>query len=125
MKAVIRTPEGLMRFVRKVAKSDILRTGKPYTVSLARFYRPKTLEQNAKYHAMIADIAVHIGYSNSEVKDYVKAEFGPVDTITIAGKTKSIPKSVSKYTVQEMSAAIETLYRVGADAGVEWHDAEL
>ena len=126
MKAVVRTQGDLFRFAHKAV--DVL-DGKPYTVTIKRFHRPRSNDQNAKLHAMLRELAEHCGYSEREMKDYFTAEFGPtmqvrIKAASLSGRTNRIPKGTSAYTVQEMAEMIEHVYRIGAEVGCVFTDGE-
>lgn len=117
MRAVIRNRNDLFRFAESVdAKLD----GKPYTITVKRFHRPRTLEQNAKLHAMINELADHCGYTASEMKDIVKAEFAKEVERRIANRSIRIPQPTSEMTVMDMSEMIERLYQLGAEVGCQF-----
>ena len=91
--------------------------GKPHTLTLEAFKRPRTNDQNAKLHAMIRDLAIHTGHAESDIKEYLKDEFGFHKSIEIGGKERSIPKGSSEWSVEECSMMIERLYQIGAECG--------
>lgn len=123
MRAVVRSLDDLHAFADRCAREGVL-DGKPMTVSIRKFHRPRTVDQNKKLHAMFRDLAEHTGYSESNIKDYFKAEFGPtmalnlpkIDDTADYGPV-NVPKGTSRYTVQEMSAMVERVYQVGAECG--------
>lgn len=105
-----------------------LLNGKPMTMSLREFHRPRTLDQNARIHAMFRDLAEHTGYTEGEIKDYFKSEFGPRMTLDLRSDNQDrsayIPKGTSRYTVQECQAMIERIYQVGAECGCVFSEPE-
>ncbi|MGI9293454.1 MAG: recombination protein NinB [Pseudomonadales bacterium] len=125
MNIVVYNGHDIQKFVTKVLEKlgqDL--GGKPYTISIKRFFRPRTLDQNAKFHAMISDIAQHIGYERPEyIKDYVKDAYGYRKTVVIDGKPRSIPMSTADYNVDQFTNIIDRLYQLGAELGVEFQDA--
>lgn len=129
MRAVVRSLEDLQAWIEKLAREGIL-TGKPLTVSIREFHRPRTLDQNAKLHAMFRDLAEHTGFTEGEIKDYFKSEFGPKMSIALPAYGQPgqpdprIPKGTSRYTVQEMAAMLERVYQVGAECGCRFSDDE-
>ena len=114
MKAVVRTNEDLLKFINTV--SDRL-DGRPWTISLKKFHRPRTLPANAKFHAMNRELALHLGYSESQMKSVIKSEFGPIESTMIGPRIVDMPKETAEYTVTEMQAMIEQLYQLGAEVG--------
>jgi hypothetical protein len=114
MRAVVRTTADLQRFVdRVVDKLD----GKPYTVTIKRFHRPRTFDQNAKFHGMIRDLAEYTGYAEAELKDIVKRQYLPMKALKIGKHKYEVPKSTTELTVAEMADLIERLYQIGHEVG--------
>jgi len=98
-------------------------TGKPLQITVKPFKRDRTLPQSAKAHAMIRDLALHTGYTESQMKEVAKALFAPMKTVTIAGRDTTVPVGTSEMTVEEMANFIENLYQLGAELGVQfYHD---
>ena len=125
MRAVVRNDRDLTHFVSKVVRELGANLGdKPYTISIRRFHRPRTLDQNAKLHAMIRELALHCGYTESEMKEALKYKFGPMKMIQIGDDYKSIAKGTSEYTVQEMSDFVERLYQLAAEIGCVFQEVE-
>jgi len=126
MRSVVRTQDDLIAFIAKVTDKlgeDL--GGKPYTVSIRRFYRPRTTDQNSKFHAMIHDIATHVGYERpDDVKDFVKSEYGWKRAVKIGHIVTDIPMSTTEYTVDQFGHMIDRLYQLGAELGVEWSNDE-
>ena len=114
MKAVVRTNEDLLKFINTV--SDRL-DGRPWTISLKKFHRPRTLPANAKFHAMNRELALHCGYTESRMKIILKSEFGPIESKQVGPRIVDTPKETAEYTVTEMQAMIEQLYQLGAEVG--------
>jgi len=104
MKRVVKTLEDLDNFANDAARQGVF-TGQALTVTLTKFRRPRTLEQNSKLHALFRELAEHTGYSESEIKDYFKDTFGPTIAIRIGkyrrhdrrrGRTENtVPKGTS------------------------------
>ncbi len=122
MRVIVRD-EGALRaaipgFVSKMVP------GKPYEVWIRPFKRRRSLDQNAKMHAMIRELAKHIGYSETELKDYLKSAYGPHETRNLFGSDTVVPKSTSNYTVDEAGEMIEILYMHGAEVGCVYQDAQ-
>lgn len=119
MKFVVRKEQDYLRGL------DALRPhldGKPYTVTIEKFKRPRTKPQNAKLHAMIRDMALHCGYPEPQMKDIVKAEFAPMKTVKIGDREVAIPKGTSEMSVDEISDLMESLYAIGAEIGCVFTD---
>lgn len=123
MKAVIRTRDDLDNFADQAARDGIL-TGQPLTVTLTKFYRPRTLDQNALMHVLFRQLAEHTGHTEAEIKDYFKAEFGPSKAIEIAGAIKVIPMGTSEYKLDQCNAMITRIHQVAAECGCKLEEHE-
>lgn len=119
MKAVVRTRNELLRWVDQVAP-EVEASQKPWTVTIKRFHRIRTLDQNGKFHAMCGELAAHVGHSPAEVKDYIKAECGWTKTIQIGSEIRDVPMGTSEMNVEQLSHLIEELYRIGAEVGCRY-----
>ena len=98
----------------------------PREIITRKYRKRRSLGQNAKMHAMFAELAHAMGQSESSVKDWFKDEWGPKIIVTISGKQKTIPKSTANYETMEASEMIERLYQVGGEAGFTFSaDEEL
>jgi hypothetical protein len=130
MKAVIRTLEDLDDFCSKAAVSGVL-TGKPMTITLEKFKRPRTNDQNAKLHVLFRELAEHTGHSPEEIKEFFKQEFGPKAAIKLkvpmthayASTRRMVPVSTTLYSVDQLNEMIERVYQVGAQAGCQFEEA--
>ncbi len=122
MRVIVRD-EGALRaaipgFVAKMVP------GKPYEVWCRPFKRRRSIDQNAKMHVMIRELARHVGHSEGELKDYLKEEYGPKEKRTMFGRTYVGPKSTADYNVEEASEIIEILHMLGAEVGCGFQDTE-
>lgn len=114
MRAVIRNANDLGNFVDRVLdKLD----GRPYTITIKRFHRPRSYDQNKKFHAMIRDLAEYTGYGEAELKDILKRQFLPMKVLQIGEHKYEAPKSTAELTVNEMADLIERVYQVGHEIG--------
>ncbi len=120
MKSVVRNTDELLRFCNRVMENLGGDFNAPYTVSFVPFKRPRSLDQNAKLHAMLRDLSMHTGYTEKMMKELVKAQFGPLTTIQVGGKSRAFPKETSEYSVDEMSDLIEHIYKLGAEIGCQF-----
>jgi len=91
---------------------------KPYLLTFEEFKPPRGLNQNAKLHVMLRELANHIGYSEGELKDYFKQEYGRKKAVNIGGREKLIPVSTVDYTREEMALMLNHVDRLSAESGV-------
>jgi hypothetical protein len=102
-------------------------TGKPIQVTIKHFKRDRTLDQNAKVHAMLRDLALFTGYSERQMKDICKQQFAPFVERQLGTKYNELrvhtPKGTSEMNVEEMSNFIDALHALGAELdGFEFSD---
>ena len=83
-------------------------------VTVEPYRPPATGKQQAKVHAMIAELADHLGYSAESLKDVLKQEYGPKETLNITNPV-TVPKSMAVYSRQESADMIEHIYRIAAE----------
>ena len=114
MKFVIRTRNEFLNVADRLAPEL---DGKPYQVTVKPFQRDRSLDQNSKFHAMLRELAAHCGYTESEMKDWAKAELGLTKLIQIGERTIEVPLPSSEYTVDQFGDLIERIYQVGAEVG--------
>ncbi len=122
MKFVVRSQLGLIERCSKIPEWD----GKPYTVTIEPFKRPRTNPQNAKLHAMIRELAQHTGYTEKEMKDVAKAAYYPSKHLKRPGHQPTkyvVPKSTAELNVEEASEVVERLYQLGAEIGCVFQSA--
>ena len=112
MKKVIRNYDDAERFIRRINFG-----AKPMLIECKLYRPPRTLSQNAKLHAMIGELANHIGYSASELKDWLKWEYGAKKFFRFGSHEKLIPKSTAEYTKLEMIDFIDQVDRLAIENG--------
>jgi hypothetical protein len=82
---------------------------KRWQVSIAEFKGTRSLEQNDRFHAMIASICRETGNDPKHLKEWVKDQFGPIVTIVVDGKSYEIPKPSHLYDPAEASDVMNRL----------------
>lgn len=97
--------------------------GKPYEVWIRPFKQRRSLDQNAKMHVMIRELAKHIGYSESEMKNVLKSEYGPVHSVRIGDRDIVVPKSTADYDRAQAGEMIELIQMLGAETGCVFQEA--
>jgi len=125
MRSVVRTQDDLIAFIAKVTdKLGADLGGKPYTVSIRRFYRPKTNQQNRYFHALIAELADFCGYSPKALKDAIKAEHGIIDTVQIGNQIMNRPRSIADYKIDELGYMIDRVLQLGGEVGCVFQEPQ-
>ena len=111
---IVSRKEQIPSLVREVERR--LQAG-PVRVSIGA--RPsKSHEQNAYLHLAIRQLASHLGMGESELKDALKAEYGPEKVVRLGNQTTVIRKSVAEYSKAEAGAMIEHVERIAAECGL-------
>ena len=122
MKAVVRNRNDALRFVDRFCSEFGPTWEKPQMIEIKRYRPPRSMPQNAKFHAMIRELAEEIGYSEDELKEYFKSSFGPKKILYLVGGNRRIPVSTTEYTKEQMTDMIGHLERVGAEMGFRFSD---
>jgi hypothetical protein len=82
---------------------------KAWRVTVGRYHNRRSLDQNARFHAIIAAVATETGNDPSFLKEWVKAEFGPKITGEVDGRQVTLPKPSRQYDTAEMSEVMDRL----------------
>ena len=102
-------------------------TEKPWEVIIQEYKPKRTLEQNAKWHAMIRDLAQELGYDPKQMKNIVKDELGysrkfEYSWIDSNGNKKTevskLYARTSKMKIDQLNTLIEQTYQLAAEQGV-------
>lgn len=78
----------------------------------------KTRSQNDYLHAAIRQLAQHTGTGETELKEFLKAEYGPENVVRVGSRCGVVKKSVSAYSKAEAAAMIEHVERIAAECGL-------
>ncbi len=109
--------------VHSAILSRLDRFGKPLSVSIEDYAKPKTSPQVAKIHAMCRDVGISQGYDLELAKAVVKDKLGYVRFAERNdGTVITIHKSFAKATREEMSILIDRLYALAVEWGIELYD---
>ena len=122
MKAVIHNYDNAADFFRRLISKYGRDFERPMLIEVKPYQARRSLEQNSKLHAMISELAAHIGYSASELKEFLKLEYGPTKLFEYGDHQTMIAKSTAEYTKQEMIAFIDQIYMVAAEAGYKFKE---
>lgn len=104
MRYVARGREQLQRVASLVAG---LNADKPWTITVTEYHARRSLEQNDRFHAIIAAVANQTGNDPSSLKAWAKSEFGPRVSVEIGDRIVSVPKSSADFTVAEMGEVMD------------------
>lgn len=80
---------------------------KPWRISITPYKAKRSLEQNDRFHKLIALLAEETGEDPRRLKEWAKGEFGPMVTIQVGESHKTIPKPSREYSVEEMSTVMD------------------
>lgn len=122
MKTVIRDIHALWKIFSKISAENGETFEKPKLVTIEDYKPPRSLSQNARLHCMIRALADATGYSESELKDFVKAEYGEKRRVQVGDVDKLVPLSTTEYNRSQMMALIEQVDRLCAENNVYVED---
>lgn len=97
--------------------------GSEVLVSIGPKRPRRTLEQNNLLHALIAQLATHLGYGPEELKVILKQLYGRKRVVEMKGRATTVPVSTRQYTKAELSDMIEQVYKLAAEYGCELEEA--
>jgi hypothetical protein len=98
--------------------------GTPARVSIGPTRPRRSLAQNALLHALIGQLATHLGYTPDELKDVLKELYGRKRAVDIAGERILVPVSTAYYTKAELSDMIEHVHRLAAEYDCQLEEEE-
>ena len=129
----IQTLGGMTRAIHEVTKqcSEMLKAGISPVLEVREDFRTRTHEQNAKIHAMLADISKQVElhgnkYSVHVWKRLTTAEFlkdkgeRPLLIQDLSGEVMILWERTSKMNTKTMAEYIEWLNAFGAQEDVKW-----
>ncbi len=85
---------------------------------VSQYKPPRSLNQLAFMHSAIRQLAVEVGHTPSELKEWIKLEYGPTETIEHGGRAHVLPVSMGRYTKEQASEVLDHVLRHAADLGV-------
>lgn len=101
---------------------------KPYELTIKEVKSIRTLEQNAKLHAMLGDISTQVDWygqhlSKDEWKDVFSAGLKKQRAVPgIDGGFVILGEHTSKMSIKEMIDLITLMYAFGAEHNVNWSE---
>lgn len=107
MEYTVRGREQLQAVASRIVTQ--LSPDKVWRITIGPHKVKRSLPQNDRFHKLIALLAEETGEDPRRLKEWTKAEFGPVETIQVGDSHKTIPKASSKYTTEEMTVVMDRL----------------
>ena len=104
--------------------SGIRQTDCPMMVTIEPFIEGHSDDQRALFHSLCRELGREVGYTEAEVKEYVKQEILGTRSIKIGDNEKTVvcsseyDESGKKRDKISYSELIDGLYRIAAQAGV-------
>lgn len=96
---IIRNDDIRKRLINIIEKLPI---DKPYQIEIKPFKRKRSLNQNALFHKWVNILAEHTGYSDFEIKEYLKIKFLQPTFMQVRDRS-IVSRHTSKLNTQEMS----------------------
>ena len=122
MRKVVASTHALWMIFKQVGEKYGEVFEKPLMVTVEEYRPPRTLPQNARLHCMIRALSEFTGHSESELKDWFKAEYGPTKRLQVGSQGNIIPLSTTQYNRKQMAEMIDHVDRVCAENGVYVED---
>lgn len=113
-RAIVRNPLELRRAFEAWAPHL---DGQPCLVTIGPQRPRRSLAQNSLLHALLAQLASHLGYTPDELKDVVKELYGRKRMVEIGGRRVMVPVSTAHYTKAELSDMIVLVEKLAAEYG--------
>ena len=96
-----------------------LEEGRIYVVTVKKWFKPRTLNQNSLFHALIGLYCRETGSDAELVKEGIKEQYGEHITIKIGQNVMTVPKPSSQCNTYEMSRLIDGIMLECAEAGID------
>ena len=103
----------IQEYLSKCVESD-----ERFLVTVGKYKSNRSLEQNAKLHGLLRDIAQFTGNTVGEIKDYVCGEFLGEQTYEWQGQTRTRRVPTSELSVTEFGELIERVQQLAVELGV-------
>lgn len=105
--------DNAMRFVGELPLTD------PPLEIVVRTHRTKrTLDQNARYFALLAIIGAELGYGSEELHEAFKREFLPHREIMLGDKTHVVSGSTARLAVKDFGEYMDKIESWAAQQGI-------
>ena len=91
---------------------------KPYAVIIKPHVESKTEDQREGFHWLCKMLGDELGYSLLEIKEMCKRECMGTKTVKVGSCVQEITGSSESLNIIQYGELIDTVYRLGAEAGV-------
>lgn len=125
VKQVVKTADALWKVFSRISQDLGSDFERPQLVEVKDYKPPRSLSQNARLHCMIRALADFCGYSESEMKLWLKIEHGPKKRVQVGDSDKIVPMSTVDYNRAQMTAFMDAVDRTCAEQGVYVNTDEL
>ena len=114
---VVRTPDQTKRLAYLI---DARLQNGPLLIDVRPYAPPKTRRQRSYLHAMIREVALALGFHESDLKADLKAQFGvvTVEPSLVTGDRVARVMPTERYSREQMSALIHAIAAWAAEKGV-------
>ena len=106
MRHIARGREQLRRLGDLIAA---LNESKRWAITVTEHKSTRSLEQNDRFHALVAAVASETGNDPKWLKEWVKTEFGPRVAVEIGGAVYEVVKPTHSMDVAEMGELMNRL----------------
>jgi len=93
---------------------------KAWSVEIKQYRKKRTLDQNARFHAMCSELGQTVGYTCEEMKRAVKHEIGAYEIVTSKVGKVARYESSADWDRLKMGTAIDLLHRWAIDCDHAW-----
>lgn len=120
---VLRNPKVLANCIAALTEAE--GEERIYKVTLQRYSKPRTIEQNRTLHMWFREIAEHTGYTEEQIKTEMKERLGPSrEEVMILGEWRSVQPSTADYTLAYMILFMERIQEFCAEWDIEITDPD-
>ncbi len=116
-RVIITTEDQTQRAVAAIRK-ELRKSGRPVLVTVTKYVPPRSLNQLAFLHSAIRQLAGEVGHTPAELKEWLKLEHGPTESVEVGGRAHILPVSMGQYSRQQASDMLDHVQRIAADLGV-------
>lgn len=115
-------PEIKHNLIRQINSLD---PGKVWDIEIKEYRKPKSVSQRGWFHTLCKMLGDELGIPEGQIKELAKAQLFGWRQVTLGGVTFPVADGSSeKLNKLEYSGLIETVYRLGSEAGVSLPEAD-